>query len=54
MRNILWFVAAVCILTWILGFFGVITALAVGGLIHILLIIALIAILNNLIDRRGL
>ncbi|HKJ06516.1 MAG TPA: lmo0937 family membrane protein [Flavobacteriaceae bacterium] len=52
MRNILWLVAVVCIIIWLLGFLGVVPGLATGSLIHILLVIAIIAILYNLISGR--
>lgn len=53
MRNILWLIAAVCIIIWILGFFGIVEGLATGSLIYILLVIAIIAILYNVISGRG-
>ena len=52
MRNILWLVAVVSIIIWLLGFLGVVPGLATGNLIHILLVIAIIAILYNLISGR--
>lgn len=51
MRSILWLVAVICIVVWLLGFLGVIPGLATGNLIHILLVLAIIAILYNLIRR---
>jgi hypothetical protein len=45
MRSILYIIAVILIIGWILGFF-VYTA---GGLIHILLVLAVIAILISLI-----
>lgn len=53
MRNILWLIASVCIIIWILGFFGIVEGLATGSLIYILLVIAIIAILYNVISGRG-
>lgn len=54
MRNILWLVAVICIIIWILGFFGLAAGMATGNLIHILLVIAIIAILYNIISGRGI
>ena len=45
MRSILYIIAVILIIGWLLGFF-VYTA---GGLIHILLVLAVIAILISLI-----
>lgn len=52
MRGLLWLVAVICIIIWMLGFFGVVEGMATGGLIHILLVIAIIAILYNIISGR--
>lgn len=52
MRSILWLVAVVCIVIWLLGFFGVVSGLAFGNLLHILLAIAIIIILYNIISGR--
>lgn len=45
MGNLLYVVAVVLIIIWAIGFFGY----AAGGLIHILLVIAIIAILLRVI-----
>jgi hypothetical protein len=45
MGNLLYFVAVILIIAWAIGFFGYNT----GGIIHILLVIAVIAILFRLI-----
>jgi hypothetical protein len=45
MGNLLYLIAVIMILGWALGFF----AYHVGGLIHILLVIAIIAILVRII-----
>ena len=50
MGNLLYFVALGLILIWVIGFFGY----AAGGLIHILLIIAVIAIVLKLLRGRAL
>lgn len=53
MRSLLWLVAVICIVVWLLGFLGVVPGIATGNLIHILLVIAIIVILYNLISGRG-
>lgn len=45
MSNLLYIVAVILIIGWILGFF----VYSAGGLIHILLVIAIIAILIRII-----
>ena len=52
MRSILWLVAVICIVVWLLGFLGVVPGLATSNLIHILLVLAIIAILYNVIRGR--
>ena len=52
MRSILWTVATICIIVWLLGLLGVIPGLSTGGLVHILLVIAVIIILFNIISGR--
>lgn len=49
MNSLLYILAVVLIIGWILGFFF----LNLGGLIHILLVIAIIAILLRLIRGRN-
>jgi len=49
MRNILYIVAVVLIIGWLLGVF----AYSAGGIIHILLVLAVASILLSLI-RRGI
>jgi len=48
MNNILYFVAAVLIIIWAIGYLGY----SSGGLIHILLVIALIVILIRILQGR--
>ncbi len=48
MNNLLYIIAVILIIAWITGFF----AYNLGGLIHILLVIAVIAILLRLIGGR--
>lgn len=52
MRNLLWLVAVICIIVWILGLIGIGNGMGMGNLIHILLVIAIIAILYNIISGR--
>lgn len=49
MRSLLYLVAVILIIGWALGFF----VYSSGGLIHILLVIAVIAILLRLIGGKG-
>jgi len=46
MGNLLYFIAVILIIAWAIGFF----AYSVGGIIHILLVIALIAIILRVIQ----
>lgn len=52
MRSILWLVAVICIIMWVLGFFGIVSGMGTGSLIHVLLVVAVIAILYNIISGR--
>ncbi len=45
MRSILYIIAVICIIGWLLGFF----VYSATGLIHILLVLAVIAILISII-----
>lgn len=47
MRSLLYLIAVILVIGWLLGFF----VYNVGGIIHILLVIAVIAILLNIIKR---
>jgi hypothetical protein len=47
MGNLLYIIAVVLVIIWAIGFFGY----QAGGIIHILLVIALIAILLKVIRR---
>lgn len=50
MRNLLYILAVIIIIAWAIGFIGY----SVGGLIHILLIIALVSVLLGIIQgKRG-
>ncbi len=52
MKSILWLVAVICIIAWLLGLLGVIPGLGTSSLIHVLLVIAVIVILYNIISGR--
>ena len=52
MRSILWLVAVICIIVWLLGFLGIASGMPTGNLLHILLVVAVISILYNLITGR--
>ncbi len=49
MGNLLYIIAVVLVIVWAIGFFGY----AAGGLIHILLVIAIIAFLLKVIRREA-
>lgn len=50
MSNLLFIIAVILIILWLLGYF----AFNVGAIIHVLLVIAVIAILIRLIRGRGI
>ncbi|MEM9855734.1 MAG: lmo0937 family membrane protein [Bacteroidota bacterium] len=50
MSNLLYLIAVILVIGWLLGFFY----FSVGGIIHVLLVIAIIAILFRLIRGRGI
>ena len=52
MKSILWLVAVICIIAWLLGLLGIIPGLGTSSLIHVLLVIAVIVILYNIISGR--
>lgn len=49
MRSILYLIAVILIIGWLIGVF----AYSVGGLIHVLLVLALISLLLGVIRRSG-
>lgn len=49
MLNLLWAVAAILVILWILGFTFQVT---LGGLIHVLLVLAVISVLVRIIMGR--
>ncbi len=48
MGNLLYIIAVILVIAWLIGFLGY----SAGGLIHILLVIAVIAVLINIISGR--
>ncbi|MEI9909277.1 MAG: lmo0937 family membrane protein [Bacteroidota bacterium] len=48
MGNVLYIVAVILVIGWLVGFFG----FHAGGIIHVLLVIALIAILLRVIQGK--
>lgn len=52
MRNLLWLVAVICIVVWLLGMLGIIPGMDTGSLIHTLLVIAVIVVLINIFTGR--
>ena len=48
MGNLLYIVAVIFVIGWLVGFFG----FHAGGVIHLLLIIAIIAVLLNIIQGK--
>jgi len=52
MRSLLWLVAVICIIVWLLGMLGVVPGIATNNLIHILIVIAVVVVLYNLISGR--
>jgi len=48
MSNLLYIIAVILVIGWLIGVF----AYSIGGVIHILLVLALIAILFNIISGR--
>ena len=49
MGNLLYIIAVILVIGWLVGFVGY----NAGGLIHILLVIAIIAVLIRIISGRG-
>jgi hypothetical protein len=50
MGNLLYFIAVILVIAWAIGFIGY----SVGGIIHILLVIALIAVVLRLIQGKAI
>lgn len=49
MRNLLYVLAVIVVIAWAIGFIGY----SVGGLIHVLLVIALVSVLLGIIQGRS-
>ncbi len=49
MANLLWTIAVLCVIIWAISFLG---GFVTGGIIHLLLVIAVIAIIYNLLTGR--
>lgn len=52
MKSLLWLVAVICIIVWLLGMLNIIPGISTSYLIHVLLVIAVIVILYNIISGR--
>jgi hypothetical protein len=50
MGNLLYFVAVILLIAWAIGFF----AYSAGGIIHILLVIAIVAVILRVIQGKKL
>ena len=50
MGNLLYFIAVILIISWAIGFVGY----GAGGLIHILLVIAVVAVILRLIQGKSI
>jgi predicted ferric reductase len=48
MGNLLYYIAVILIIAWLIGFVGY----NAGGIIHVLLIIAVVAVLLRIIGRK--
>jgi hypothetical protein len=48
MGNLLYIIAVILVIAWLIGFF----AYSVGGIIHVLLVIALIAVILRIIQGQ--
>jgi len=52
MRSLLWLVAVILIIVWLLGLLNIIPGIGTSSLLHVLLVIAVIVILYNIISGR--
>ncbi|SDM11861.1 lmo0937 family membrane protein [Chryseobacterium taihuense] len=52
MKSVLWLVAVICIVVWLLGMLDIIQGISTNYLIHVLLVIAVIVVLYNIISGR--
>ena len=52
LANLLWTVLVIVVVLWLLGFVLDIAGLAASGLIHLLLIVAVVIVIYNLLTSR--
>ncbi len=52
MRIVLWFVALACIIIWVLGLAGIGIAVALGNMMHFLILLAIVLIVINVLTGR--
>jgi len=52
MRSLLWLVAVICIIVWLLGMLNIVPGIGTSSLVHVLLVIAVIVVLYNIISGR--
>lgn len=52
MKSLLWLVAVICIVVWLLGILNIIPGMSTSYLIHVLLVIAIVVVLYNIISGR--
>lgn len=50
MMNLIWLVAVVLVVLWVLG---LATSFTMGGFIHVLLVLAIVAVIARLVVGRG-
>ncbi len=51
MKSLLWTVATICLIVWILGLFGIGDGMGLGNKIHILLIVGIGIVLFNILSE---
>jgi len=49
MRNLLYIIAVLLVIGWLIGFLGY----AIGGLIHILLVLAIISVIMGIVEGKN-
>ncbi|WP_347217418.1 lmo0937 family membrane protein [Chryseobacterium sp.] len=52
MRSLLWLIAVICIIVWLLGMLDIVPGISTSYLIHVLLVIAIVVVLYNIITGR--
>lgn len=53
MKIVLWLVAIACIIIWALGLAGIGIAVALGNMMHFLILLALVLIVINVLTGRS-